>query len=77
MNFALFSENTDGVELCLFDGPDSEVEITRIRLTEHPTRSDTSIYRKSGPAAGWPWKPGSPSASAGADDQEHDPTNER
>ena len=33
VNFALFSENATGVELCLFDGPDGTRE-TRVRLTE-------------------------------------------
>src|SRR5499426_4052054 len=34
VNFALFSENATGVELCLFDGPDCNEETKRIRLTE-------------------------------------------
>jgi isoamylase len=34
VNFALFSENATGVELCLFDGVDGEEEI-RIPVTEH------------------------------------------
>ena len=34
VNFALFSENGSGVELCLFDGPDGSEEIARIPLTE-------------------------------------------
>ncbi len=34
VNFALFSENATGVELCLFDGPDGNEEITRIHMTE-------------------------------------------
>ena len=34
VNFALFSENATGVELCLFDGPDNPVESHRIRLRE-------------------------------------------
>ncbi len=33
VNFALFSENATGVELCLFDGPEGEHE-TRIPITE-------------------------------------------
>ena len=37
VNFALFSENATGVELCLFDGPDTEQESHRIRVEE---RSD-------------------------------------
>ncbi len=34
VNFAIFSENATGVELCLFDGL-SQPESARIRLTEH------------------------------------------
>jgi isoamylase len=33
-NFALFSENATGVELCLFDGSDHAQESARIRMTE-------------------------------------------
>ena len=35
VNFALFSENATGVDLCLFDSADSTEETLRIRLTEH------------------------------------------
>ncbi|MGE0679507.1 MAG: glycogen debranching protein GlgX [Candidatus Binatia bacterium] len=34
VNFALFSENATGVELCLFDGPEKAEEVTRIPLRE-------------------------------------------
>jgi isoamylase len=34
VNFALFSENATAVELCLFDGPDSDRDSARIRLEE-------------------------------------------
>ncbi len=34
VNFALFSENATGVELCLFDGPDANCESQRIRIEE-------------------------------------------
>ncbi|HET6312495.1 MAG TPA: glycogen debranching protein GlgX, partial [Chloroflexia bacterium] len=34
VNFALFSENATGVELCLFDSTDDEAERMRIRMTE-------------------------------------------
>jgi glycogen operon protein len=34
VNFAIFSENATGVELCLFAGPDDAVESTRINLRE-------------------------------------------
>src|ERR1700751_3140437 len=34
VNFALFSENATGVELCLFDSPDAERESRRVALTE-------------------------------------------
>ena len=34
VNFALFSENATGVELCLFDGADSDKESHRIRIEE-------------------------------------------
>jgi len=34
VNFALFSENATGVELCLFDGPDDGIERQRIQLRE-------------------------------------------
>ena len=34
VNFALFSENATGVELCLFDGPAGDEEVARIHMTE-------------------------------------------
>jgi glycogen operon protein len=34
INFALFSENAAGVELCLFEGPDQKQESHRIRIEE-------------------------------------------
>ena len=34
VNFALFSENATGVELCLFNGPTADTEAHRIRLKE-------------------------------------------
>ncbi|MDH5499457.1 MAG: glycogen debranching protein GlgX, partial [Nitrospira sp.] len=34
VNFALFSEHATAVELCLFDGPDSDEESHRIRIEE-------------------------------------------
>lgn len=34
VNFALFSENATGVELCLFDGDDPTQETARVRLRE-------------------------------------------
>ena len=34
VNFALFSENATGVELCLFDDPRAKQETHRIRLEE-------------------------------------------
>jgi isoamylase len=34
VNFALFSENATGVELCLFDGPDDGIEREKITLRE-------------------------------------------
>lgn len=34
VNFALFSENATGLELCLFDSPDSDKESCRIRIEE-------------------------------------------
>jgi len=34
VNFALFSENAEAVDLCLFDAPDATEESARIRLTE-------------------------------------------
>ncbi|HEX9272608.1 MAG TPA: glycogen debranching protein GlgX [Candidatus Binatia bacterium] len=34
VNFALFSENATGVELCLFDGENRNHEVKRIRMTE-------------------------------------------
>src|SRR5262247_2934863 len=34
VNFALFSENATGVELCLFDGENRNQEIKRVRITE-------------------------------------------
>jgi len=35
VNFALFSENASGVDLCLFDSPHQPQETLRVRLTEH------------------------------------------
>jgi glycogen operon protein len=35
VNFALFSEHAIGVELCLFEGEDSETEFARIPVTEY------------------------------------------
>jgi isoamylase len=35
VNFALFSENAEGVELCLFDSPDAPQESARVALAEH------------------------------------------
>ncbi|MET0153019.1 MAG: alpha-amylase family glycosyl hydrolase, partial [Candidatus Binatia bacterium] len=32
VNFAIFSENATGVDLCLFDGPDGEIETARITM---------------------------------------------
>ena len=37
VNFALFSENAKGVELCLFDSSGKE-EVERIQLTERTDR---------------------------------------
>jgi isoamylase len=34
VNFSIFSENADGVELCLFDAPDDSQETQRIELRE-------------------------------------------
>ncbi len=34
VNFAIYSENATGVDLCLFDQPDSDRETLRIRVTE-------------------------------------------
>jgi glycogen operon protein len=34
VNFALFSENASGVELCLFDRPQQNRETTRLRMTQ-------------------------------------------
>ena len=34
VNFAIFSENATAVELCLFDGPDSDTDSARIRVEE-------------------------------------------
>ncbi len=35
VNFAIFSENATGVDVCLFDSPEAENESVRIRMTEH------------------------------------------
>lgn len=35
VNFAVFSENATGVDVCLFDSPGAETENVRIRMTEH------------------------------------------
>ncbi len=34
VNFALYSENATGVDLCLFDDIDSPAETVRVRMTE-------------------------------------------
>jgi isoamylase len=39
VNFALFSENATGVELCLFNGQDREQESARIPMTEQTDRA--------------------------------------
>ena len=48
VNFALFSENATGVELCLFDSENRARETKRIQLTKRPTRYGTFICRKCG-----------------------------
>jgi isoamylase len=35
VNFTLYSENATGVELCLFNAPDDEIESERIKITEY------------------------------------------
>ena len=35
VNFAVFSENASGVDVCLFDDADSPTESLRVRMTEH------------------------------------------
>ena len=35
VNFALYSENAEKVELCLFDAPEDEIESVRIPLPDH------------------------------------------
>ncbi len=35
VNFAVFSENATGVDVCLFDSADAETESVRVRLTEY------------------------------------------
>ena len=35
VNFALFSENASGVDVCLFDDADSPTESLRVRMSEH------------------------------------------
>ncbi|MFP4014477.1 MAG: glycogen debranching protein GlgX [Chitinispirillaceae bacterium] len=35
VNFALFSENATGVELCLFEDNDGNKEVARVKVTEH------------------------------------------
>jgi len=35
VNFAIFSENASGVELCLFSGPDDAVEIRKVDSDGH------------------------------------------
>jgi isoamylase len=64
VNFALFTEHGDGVELCLFEGPDDdETETRRIALTE---RTDQVFHvrlpeARPGLRYGWrvhgPWEP--------------------
>src|SRR6478672_11684244 len=34
VNFSIYSENCTGVDLCLFDRPDSDHETIRVRMTE-------------------------------------------
>ena len=38
VNFSLFSENATGVELCLYDDRDPNLEVSRIPLTEQTDR---------------------------------------
>ena len=35
VNFAIFSENATGVDVCLFDSADSPIESVRVRMTEY------------------------------------------
>lgn len=35
VNFAIFSEHATGIDVCLFDAPDSPKESAKLRLTEH------------------------------------------
>src|SRR5215216_2098503 len=35
VNFTLYSENATGVELCLFNSPEDEVETAKIPITEY------------------------------------------
>ena len=49
VNFALFSENATGVDLCLFDRPDAPKEWQRIRLTEHTDQGRRSSSRRISP----------------------------
>src|SRR5262249_553839 len=36
VNFAVFSENAPGVEVCLLDGPEGQDEVARIAMPEQP-----------------------------------------
>jgi isoamylase len=48
VNFALFSGNATGVELCLFDTESPRRETKRIPIKEQPTKFGMFICRKRG-----------------------------
>ncbi len=63
VNFALFSESAEGVDLCLFDGPEGNDEVARITCTER-TDQVWHVYlpeARPGQRYGWrvhgPWDP--------------------
>ena len=91
-NFAIFSEHATGVDLCLFDEADSDVESARISLSErtdqiwHAYLPDVRPgqlygYRVHGPyapAAGAPLQPGqAPHRSVRQGDQRQCPLERR
>ncbi len=63
VNFALFSEHAEGVELCLFDDADPAGESRRVKLTEqtdgvwHAYFSDVQPGQRYGYRVHGPWNP--------------------
>ena len=56
VNFALFSENATGVDLCLFDSPEAPRECARLRLTEQTDQIWHGFVPGLGPSQLYGWR---------------------